>query len=207
MELEVIKAAINNKLLREYDPRSAKLHDRVLRIVNERLYEGKVIAIYYNRAIFGWADGAISTHDREHPIEYQAPLFWVEDQPVYAGNILYCKEPWGLPGGYEITGVSKDGLPLYRDIAFVDSASSLTWLKKCTVNINGHDVPSPERYPLFLDTPYYIPSLSNVNKPTRCIWKGLDSDYKLLYSGIVHLSGASAIKHAEALVSLTSNGK
>ena len=106
MELEVIKAAINNKLLREYSPESAKLHDRVLRIVNERLYEGKVIAIHYNREIFGWADGAISTHDLEHPAEYQAPLFWVEDQPVYAGNILYCKEPWGLPEGYEITGVS-----------------------------------------------------------------------------------------------------
>jgi len=207
MELEVIKAAINNKLLREYSPEGAKLHDKVLCIVDERLCEGEVIAIHHNQPVFGWAEGDISIYDSEYAIEYRAPLFWVEDQPVYAGNILYCKETWGLPGGYEITGVSEDGLLLYRDVTFCGSVSSLTWLKTYTVVINGYGVPVPESHPLPTDIPYCIPSLSNVNKPTWCIWRGLKFDYELLRNGLVHLSGASAIKHAAALISFTSHGK
>ena len=73
MELEVIKAAINNKLLREYAPKSAKLHDRVLRIVDERLCEGEVIAIHHNQTVFGWTDGDISIDDCEHAVGYQVP--------------------------------------------------------------------------------------------------------------------------------------
>jgi hypothetical protein len=79
-------------------------------------------------------------------------------------------------------------------------------VKPDVIQINGHDVAVPEQEPLPLDTIYYVPDLSNPVK-TGCVrvlrWKGSVNDYDNLNSGLIHLNPANALKHTQAILSLT----
>lgn len=88
MNYETIQKAIENGTLRKYDLTSAAVGDKVL-----GWEPGEVLAIYGEDVVIGWdlADGKsadIFLTNQGHGV-YLAPLCWVEDKPVYKGDVLY----------------------------------------------------------------------------------------------------------------------
>lgn len=88
MNKEIIKAAIKGGTLRKCDLTSAKIGDKVL-----SWEPGEVIAVYGSEVVIGWDLGDRKSADiyltnQDHEI-YLAPLCWVEDKPVYKGDVLY----------------------------------------------------------------------------------------------------------------------
>jgi hypothetical protein len=80
--------------------------------------------------------------------------------------------------------------------------------KPQTININGHEVPEPYRGEMKEYQPYYTPDLFDCgddyweNYHDRQ-WQNDIYDNVAMKNGLVHLTEAAAIKHAEALLSLT----
>lgn len=76
--------------------------------------------------------------------------------------------------------------------------------KPQTININGHEVPEPVRYPLKDGDQYFVPSLSKTNLAWDMIWYSQSpitiSDFK---RGLVHTTREAAQLHAMALLSFT----
>ena len=85
-----------------------------------------------------------------------------------------------------------------------DKPEKLTWTKPkaAPLNINGHLVPAPEREPLPYGTTYYTPLLLD-GKATTCAWYDDQTDHRLLNSGLIHLTKEAALKHAQALISIS----
>lgn len=75
-------------------------------------------------------------------------------------------------------------------------------IKKRTININGFDVPEPERKPLKLNQTYYLTDLTELWQ-SDFTWEDDFDDNKWLKAGIIHLSKENAELHAKALLSFT----
>lgn len=88
MNTEIIRKAYRQERLKEYDLTSAKVGDKVL-----GLDPGEVIAIYGDTVVFGWQRGdfkSVTSYRQGTSVDiYLAPLCWVEEKPVYEGDILY----------------------------------------------------------------------------------------------------------------------
>ena len=76
--------------------------------------------------------------------------------------------------------------------------------KPTTININEHEVPEPVRTPLEKGTMYYIPIIHWAAKYDEYMWDEDYIDEYFLKRGLIHLSEEAASKHAEALLSFTS---
>ena len=72
-----------------------------------------------------------------------------------------------------------------------------------TININGIEVPMPERKELICNTLYYIPNPDHLDLYAFCFWCNNMSDKLRLERGLIHLTKENAIAHAKAIISLT----
>ncbi len=88
-----------------------------------------------------------------------------------------------------------------------DNITLLDWkLEPETININGHEVPRP------LDKinkgeDYYLIDLNSAKLYKHGIWKDLYYLTEFLRRGLVHSTRNNCIKHAEALLSFTQEGR
>ena len=118
--------AIATGSLRKYCLSKAQVGDKVLG------YDlGEVIALWRNQVVVGWDTCTnISTYcSFQTPEIYWAPLLWVEDKPVYPGDVLYRVSDRSV---YQKTvrGLSEDGKFLRFDKgswAIEGSDSTLSW--------------------------------------------------------------------------------
>ena len=141
----------------------------------------------------------------EHHYVYLAPLCFVESKPVYKGDVLYSKH-----GGINKRVISHaevlDNPERFRLVTVCglwEPPEKLSWTKPVTtININGYEVPMPERELLKKGSKYYVPSLSAA-KAHIYFWDGDIGDTQFLERGLVHLTPEAATAHAEALVSFT----
>lgn len=76
-------------------------------------------------------------------------------------------------------------------------------LKPKTININGYEVPVPERIEPERGTEYFVPYLHRAAGTNSYLWDGGSEDRKRLQNGLVHLTRAAAAQHSEALLSFT----
>lgn len=79
-------------------------------------------------------------------------------------------------------------------------------IKKRTININGFEVPEPERNAPKMGTVWYAPEIGSSDLEDLAIvndWEGDPWDINMLKSGLVHLSKENAELHANALLSFT----
>ena len=72
-----------------------------------------------------------------------------------------------------------------------------------TIEINGYKVPAPEVVAPAEGTKYLMPNLWAFSKTGRYTWHGNETDNRALARGLVHLTEAAALKHAEALLFFT----
>ena len=145
MNKEIIQTAIRNGTLRKYDLNQAQAGDKVL-----GWKPGKVLAVYGEDVVFGWDRGgrkSVNIFRTHHAHEiYLAPLCWVEDKPVYKGDVLY------LPKGtvkvrtidrvekfrsYDDDGKAITRLRVYGDDGFWDSPEKLTWIDPSSYEVEG----------------------------------------------------------------------
>ena len=137
MNKEIIKAAIKDGTLRKYDLTQAQVGDKVL-----GCEPGEVLAVYGEDVVFGWDLGnrkSVSIYRTHYAHEmHLAPLCWVEDKPVYKGDVLYS------PNGtvkvrtidrvekfqaYDDEGKAITRFRVYGDDGFWDSPEKLTWVE------------------------------------------------------------------------------
>lgn len=194
-------------LLRKYNLATAQVGDKVL-----GLDPGKVIAIRCGRVVFGWDGGeATSFTEQDNPFVYIAPLAWVEDRPVYAGDVLYANWLGADPSGYAAVGATNNGLTVHQveqsrcSIPDFDMRlDTFTWTKPVTtIKINGHDVPAPERVAPPSGTRYWVPLMTASEPCVIYRWANDDLDARCLTRGLVHLTEEAAVAHAKALLSFT----
>ena len=79
-------------------------------------------------------------------------------------------------------------------------------IRQAAIDINGVEVPEPERMPLNNGTLYWFPYLEAPHDPTPSRWDGDQTDAKRLRLGIVHLTPEAAEAHARGLI-LASGGQ
>lgn len=167
--------------------------------------QGEVLSHFSGKVVFGWETGEISIFDYGslHCI-YLAPLCFVEDKPVYKGDTLYRQS------GERVTvrGLHDNGaFMLFEEggsWAIDRHISQVSWTKPVTtININGHEVPMPEREAPGGDTEYFFPSFQQEGGVCSYAWFGDAYDNRLLSAGMVHLTEEAARKHAEVLASFT----
>ena len=174
--------------------------------------QGKALAHHADKVVFGWDNGAVNTftYNEQHCV-YLAPLCFVEDKPVYKGDVLYRTVEL-IDHSVTTEVVAKKLKPSGKYLKFecgVDTAlngtmSKLSWTKPVTtININGHEVPMPEREAPEEGTEYFFPSHQHDGGVYRYIWANHGTDNQLLSAGMVHLTKEAAKKHAEALESFT----
>jgi hypothetical protein len=80
--------------------------------------------------------------------------------------------------------------------------------KPQNLSINGHEVPEPYRGEMQIGQPYYTPELFDCGDVycenySDLQWQDTLYDNVAMKNGLVHLTEAAAIKHAEALLSFT----
>jgi len=75
--------------------------------------------------------------------------------------------------------------------------------KPKTININGIEVPEPERKALEDETKYFVPNLDGGFRSVEYRWNNDSTDYRLLSLGLVHKTKEAAIAHTDALLSFT----
>ena len=197
-----------NKAIKERTLRLANLPDLAVgtKVVSGSRYQGEALAHYADQVVFGWSDGGVNAFDYdEHHYVYLAPLCFVESKPVYKGDVLYSKH-----GGINKRVISHaevlDNPERFRLVTVCglwEPPEKLSWTKPVTtININGYEVPMPERELLKKGSKYYVPSLSAANAHIY-FWDGDIGDTQFLERGLVHLTPEAATAHAEALVSFT----
>jgi hypothetical protein len=76
-----------------------------------------------------------------------------------------------------------------------------------TININGHEVPEPCREKPKYGTEYFYPDTGYLMSYSSDVWGSNQIDFERLIQGLVHLTEEAATKHAEALLSFTSEEK
>lgn len=145
MNKEIIQTAIRNGTLRKYDLTQARVRDKVF-----GWEPGEVLAVYGKNVVIGWdlGDGkVVCVYPAHHAHEiYLAPLCWVEDKPVYKGDVLYS--PNGTVKVRTIDRVEKfqayddddkaiTRLRVYGDDGFWDSPEKLTWIDPSSYEVEG----------------------------------------------------------------------
>ncbi len=75
-------------------------------------------------------------------------------------------------------------------------------LKPHTIDINGHQVPEPERESPEDGDELYIADITS-NGALRLMWTNHESDRRLLARGVLHLTKEAAESHIAALLSFT----
>ena len=169
--------------------------------------QGEALVHHADQVVFGWNNGVVNTftYDEQHCV-YLAPLCFVEDKPVYKGDTLYRQS------GAQVTvrGLNTNGTTLLFEegggwnLGDGGRISKLSWTKPVpTMNINGHEVPMPEREAPQEGTKYFFPAFQLVEGVHGCTWDNDVTDNRLLAAGMVHLTEEAARKHAEALASFT----
>ena len=202
MNNELIKKALNEGTLR-----LANLSDLAVKakVVAGSGYQGEVLAHHADQVVFGWDNGVVNTftYDELHCV-YLAPLCFVEGRPVYKGDTLYQQS------GAHVTvrGLNTNGTTLLFEEggswAIDGHISQVSWTRPVpTMNINGHEVPMPERGAPEEGTEYFFPSHPHDGGVYRYTWNNDGTDNRLLAAGMVHLTKEAAKKHTEALASFT----
>lgn len=74
---------------------------------------------------------------------------------------------------------------------------------KRTININGYEVPEPEREPLSPNEEYWIAALDSSILLATGVWTNHRVDNQALKRGLLHKTREAAIAHAQALLSFT----
>lgn len=72
-----------------------------------------------------------------------------------------------------------------------------------TININGFEVPAPERSPLKYGTLYYKTNIDTYHSIPEYVWEDDTPDRVSLTNGYVHLTRNAAEIHRNALLSFT----
>jgi hypothetical protein len=124
----------------------------------------------------------------------------------YAKDAMETDKPW-LRWEKKIMGI---------DDEFVGCGGNPSWndyskyrRKPMTININGYEVPEPYRGEMKEYQPYFTPELFDCGDDywenyRDLQWLDTLYDHVAMKNGLVHLTEAAAIKHAEALLSFTS---
>ena len=170
-------------------------------------YQGEVLAHHADQVVFGWEHGQVNSfaYDEQHCV-YLAPLCFVEDKPVYKGDTLYRQS------GAQVTvrGLNTNGTTLLFEegggwnLGDGGRISKLYWTKPVTtININGYEVPMPEREAPQEGTAYFFLAPQYGGGVYSYTWVNDAADNRLLAAGMVHLTKEAAQKHAQALLSLT----
>lgn len=204
MNKELIRKALNDGTLRP-----ANLSDLPVgvKVVAGSGYQGEVLAHHADKVVFGWEHGQVNsfTYGELHQI-YLAPLCFVEDKPVYTGDTLYSKH--GRINGRVISHAevlyNPERFRLVTVCGLWEPPENLSWTNPVpTININGYEVPMPEREAPEEGTEYFFPSHQHDGGVCGCIWANDVTDNRLLAAGMVHLTEEAAQKHAQALLSFT----
>ena len=209
-----LKAAREADTLKPYDLTNAQVGDKVDLPFTTPC---EVIAIHNGVVVLGQVEGtAVFPYPQNTPfvdhLLYRLPVAWLEDDPIYVGTVLFA--PNG-GGSWDVVGKDERGLlvkyylgdyrpwhvTLDKDGGISDT---LDWtLKPRTITINGIDVPAPEVVAPAVGTRYWWPDLFGGVICTYSTWYNDKQDKQALARGIVHLTKAAALKHAEALLSFT----
>lgn len=102
------------------------------------------------------------------------------------------------------TGPDNDWWESANVLQYINDENREFRIKPETMTINGHEVPCPVREPLAEDQDFYVVAVTQIRRP-RCFRWNPDSDVmqSWLKRGLIHLTEAAAIAHAEALLSFT----
>lgn len=76
---------------------------------------------------------------------------------------------------------------------------------KPTIRIGNMDVPEPEREPLKIGEPYYVPCIYYPGTADSINWNNDTYDIRVLKRGLVHKTREAAEQHAKALIALTAS--
>jgi hypothetical protein len=76
-------------------------------------------------------------------------------------------------------------------------------VKPKTINIGSIEVPSPAIDKCEIYKRYYVPNMLVDRKYSICVWSNKKRDFDFLRNGMVHATKEGAVKHADALISLT----
>jgi hypothetical protein len=204
MNKELIRKALNEGTLRP-----ANLSDLPVgvKVVAGSGYQGEVLAHHADKVVFGWEHGQVNSFNYEEPHQiYLAPLCFVEGRPVYKGDILYSKH--GRINERVISHAevldNPERFRLVTVCGLWEPPENLSWTKPVTtININGHEVPMPEREAPEEGTGYFFPANQYQGGTGNYTWDNDVTDNRLLAAGMVHLTEGAARKHAEALASFT----
>ncbi len=175
---------------------------------HQGVYQGVVLAHHADQVVFGWDDGYVNDRPYgEHHCIYLAPLCFIEGKPVYKGDVLYSKH--GRINERVISHAevldNPERFRLVTVCGLSEPPEKLSWAKSVpTININGYEVPMPEREAPQDGTEYFFPSFQQDGGVYSYTWAGDVYDHRLLSAGMVHLTEEAAKKHAEALASFTS---
>lgn len=208
-----LTAARNAGKLKPYDLTQAQAGDKVDLPFTTPC---EVLAIHNGVVVLGQVEGteiydyAQDIPNNEHNL-YHLPIAWLKDDPIYVGTVLCnarVEGAWNVVRGDD-RGLwvqhyhgDYEALPVRVDEYGGIDADDWT-LKPCTITINGIDVPAPEVVAPADGTTYWCPDLPSEKGVTHVQWCNDDFDNRALARGIVHLTEAAAIKHAEALLSFT----
>ena len=202
MNKALIEKAFNEGTLRHAILRDLPVGTKV---VSGTGYQGEALAHHADQVVFGWEHGQVNSfaYGEFHQI-YLAPLCFVEGKPVYKGDTLYRQS------GAQVTVRRVNDAASYLlfeeggSWAIDGHISQVSWTKPVpTININGHEVPMPEREAPQEGTWYFFPSLQYEGGVYSYTWAGDAYDNRFLSAGMVHLTEEAARKHAEALASFT----
>lgn len=112
-------------LLRLYNLEQAKVGDMVTITSFGKEYEGEVLVVKEGFLVT-WAAGTVDVYGPNVKI-FRSPLAWVEDKPVYKGDILYYKD------GNAFCPDRIEGDLLWQDLKGVPPlicrVTDLTWTK------------------------------------------------------------------------------
>lgn len=127
----------------------------------------------------------------------------------YAQDAMETDRPWERWQVRQL--VSTQGERKYHewcDCARVDMTFPLDFeyrRKPRTININGHEVPEPEREVLKEGSTYWVARFEYELLCDYYTWRNDELDYRWLKRGLIHLTEDAAVTHAKALLSFTEN--
>jgi len=119
----------------------------------------------------------------------------------YAEDAMETEKPWKR--WEQLAGY------ISNDSEWITLSGSPTWNKKFlfrrkpkTININGYEVPEPQREPLRRGDKYYLVDITE-KTITLFRWLNDEADNRWLNQGLIHLIKKSAELHKKAIISFT----